>query len=254
MTVSVVAIIPARLASSRFPGKILARQTGKYLIQHVYEQVRRASRVDEVIIAADDERTITAGREFGALVEYTLPELPSGTDRVAAVAMQRSEDIVINVQGDEPELQPEVIDMLVDAMDRRETTQMATVGCPFPEHLDPTNPNNVKVVVDAGGRALYFSRSLIPYPRDTGGVCDASSRPLLHLGMYGYRRDFLLEFAKWPTCELERIERLEQLRALYHGVEISVVVANHHSQGVDTPEQYDDFVQRYMQAQRNTAT
>jgi len=243
-----VVIIPARLASQRFPGKVLVNDTGKYLIQHVYEQVRQASGVDRVVVAADDRRTVEACRSFGAEVVLTDPTLASGTDRVAAVAKDLDADIVINVQGDEPEIDPSCVEQLIGVLKEAPEVPMATLATPFGEEDDPTDPNCVKVVVGKDGTALYFSRSLIPYPRDSGGRVADPGRYLWHLGIYGYRRGFLLSLSQLPPSPLEQTERLEQLRALWHGYKIKVAVTTHRSCGIDTAEEYRAFVQRYLKA------
>ncbi len=248
MLTAAVVIIPARYASSRFPGKILARETGKYLIEHVHDQVSRATRVRRVIVAADDPRTVEAVRSFGGEVVLTDPELPSGTDRVAAVARDLDEgELIVNVQGDEPEISPSSIDQLVELLADGEAP-MATLAAPFGPQDDPTNPNMVKVVCDRLGNAMYFSRSLIPFPRDGVAGLPAGFSYLLHLGIYGYRRDFLLAFTQLPVAPVEAIEKLEQLRALWHGHRIQVGVTEHRSGGVDTPEQYRRFVERYTRS------
>jgi len=239
-----VVVIPARYASTRFPGKILARRTGKFLIEHVWEQARRARCARRVIIAADDPRTVEAARGFGAEVVMTDPGLPSGTDRVAAVVRQLPEaEFVINVQGDEPEMHPECIDQLAGLL-AESAAPMATLATPFGPDDDPTNPNCVKVVLDAAGYATYFSRSLIPYPRDGRDHLPEAFRYLWHLGMYGYRREFLLRLTELPVAPTEAIEKLEQLRVLWHGERIRVGVTEHRASGVDTPEQYERFVAR----------
>lgn len=241
---SAVVVIPARYASSRFPGKILARRTGKYLIQHVYEQACRAQRADRVIIAADDARTVDACRQFGADAVLTDPQLPSGTDRVAAT-VKDLEDVgyVINVQGDEPEIHPEAIDQLAELIATSQAP-MATLATPFGDDDDPTDPNLVKVVCNGRNEAMYFSRSLIPYPRDGRDQMPASMPFLLHLGIYAYRREFLMKLTTLDVAAVERVERLEQLRALWNGYTIAVGVTDHRSVGIDTPAEYEAFVQR----------
>ena len=240
-----VAVIPARYGSSRFPGKPLVNRTGKYLIQHVYEQVSRAQLLNSVIVATDDERILAAVESFGGRARMTSPDHVCGTDRVAEVAreLDRQVELIVNVQGDEPEIEPDYLDQLVRLLQGRDGCQMATLACPFSPGSDPADPNCVKVVVDASGRAIYFSRSLIPYPRD-GGQADGPERWLLHLGVYAYRRDFLLEYAGWPPARLERIEQLEQLRALERGVAIAVGRVERATVGIDTPADYEAFVRR----------
>jgi 3-deoxy-manno-octulosonate cytidylyltransferase (CMP-KDO synthetase) len=245
--VNVIAVIPARYASTRFPGKPLARQTGKYLIQHVYERVRAARRIQRCIVATDDPRIEAAVREFGGSVAPTRPDHPSGTDRIAEVVRGlpgTAEDIILNVQGDEPEIEPAYLDRLAERLTREPAEcPIATLACPFPPEADPRDPNCVKVVVNSAGRALYFSRSLIPYPRD-GNSGGTPSPCLLHLGVYAYRRWFLLELAAWQPGVLEQIEKLEQLRVLERGTALAVELVEHACVGIDTPRDYDQFVAR----------
>lgn len=268
-----VAIIPARFGSTRFPGKPLLRDSGKYLIQHVYEQAARAKHVREVIVATDDERIRDAVRGFGGRAEMTRADHPSGTDRVAecAAAMGLAADsLVLNVQGDEPEMDPDQLDRLVEVMQRLKSCGMGTLACPFAKDApregagSPLDPNRVKVVVDASGRALYFSRSLIPYPRDTQGRVDDPSRWLLHLGVYAYRMSFLQGYSSLSkgatqdafegrAAQLEDIERLEQLRALAwrdEGSGIAVAIVDKAAPGVDTPEDYAAFLLRIRNSNR----
>jgi 3-deoxy-manno-octulosonate cytidylyltransferase (CMP-KDO synthetase) len=237
-------VIPARYASSRLPGKPLLRDTGKYLIQHVYEQARRATCAAEVIVATDDERIRAAAHEFGARAELTRADHASGTDRVAEVAARLGADVVINVQGDEPQLDPGAIDLLADLMGDA-AADMATLAVPLADADAYRSPNVVKVVCDDAGRALYFSRAPIPLVRD--GAPDFAARParfLQHLGVYAYRRAFLLELAATPPHPLEQAEQLEQLRVLGTGGTIAVgVVAGAH-RGIDTPADYAEFVRR----------
>jgi 3-deoxy-manno-octulosonate cytidylyltransferase (CMP-KDO synthetase) len=239
-----VAVIPARYASTRLPGKPLLDRTGKYLIQHVYEQVRRASRVSEVIVATDDRRIFEAVGSFGGRAALTRDDHTSGTDRVAEVAAGLDADIVVNVQGDEPEIDPGHIDRLVALLAEKAECEMATLACPFPEGSDPGDANAVKVVVDAAGRALYFSRSPIPFPRDGEDLLEHRADFLLHFGMYAYRRDFLLRLAGWPVGRLEQIEKLEQLRVLERGAAIAVGMVDSAAIGIDTPADYEAFIRR----------
>jgi 3-deoxy-manno-octulosonate cytidylyltransferase (CMP-KDO synthetase) len=236
-----VVVIPARYASSRFPGKILARETGKYLIQHVYEQACKAKFVREVIIAADDERTVAAAESFGARAVMTDPCLPSGTDRVAAVVKDLDVDIVVNVQGDEPRMRPESIDQLIELM-ADGSTPMATLATPLESREEIENPNCVKVVRDKDGNALYFSRSVVPFPRDGFSAVPEGFPHLLHLGIYAYRKDFLLKLTSLEPAPIEKIEMLEQLRVLWNGYKIKVGETPYRTQGIDTPEQYAVFV------------
>jgi 3-deoxy-manno-octulosonate cytidylyltransferase (CMP-KDO synthetase) len=243
---SVIAIIPARYASTRFPAKPLARHTGKYLIQHVVEQVNRAQRITTCVVATDDQRIADAVRSFGGQVAMTREDHPSGTDRIAEVVAATPgspSDLILNVQGDEPEIEPAVLDQLIGRMQEDAACPMGTLACPFPADSDPDDPNAVKVVINRAGRALYFSRARIPYPRADVGAAERLGW-LLHLGVYAYRRDFLLQFASWPPSALERMERLEQLRVLDNGYPIAVEVVQRASVGIDTPADYDAFVAR----------
>ncbi len=242
----VTAIIPARFASSRFPGKPLARSTGKFLIEHVCERVSAADRIDRCIVATDDERIREAVASFGGDVMMTRADHPCGTNRIAEVAGRLDlpgRAIVLNVQGDEPELDPRALDRLVGRLADAPECPCATLACPFPAEADPDDPNAVKVVCDQAGRALYFSRSRIPSGGDPPGAGD--SGPLLHIGVYAYQRDFLLAYAGWSPTPLERSERLEQLRVLEHGHTILVERVERSFPGVDTPEDYEQFVARW---------
>jgi 3-deoxy-manno-octulosonate cytidylyltransferase (CMP-KDO synthetase) len=239
-------VIPARYYSSRLPAKPLLRDTGKYLIQHVYEQASRAKRADAVIVATDDSRIESAVEEFGGKVAWTWGGHPSGTDRVAQVARNLDADVIVNVQGDEPLIDPAAIDSLSDLLERDPTAEVATLAVPITSEEQFRNPNCVKVVCDGRGRALYFSRSPIPFVRD--GKPDFAARParfLQHLGIYAYRRRALLQLASLPTDPLEEFEKLEQLRVLGLGWRIQVGVVASASIGVDTPEDYRRFVELY---------
>ena len=239
-----VVVIPARYGSTRFPAKILAAETGRPLVQHVVDRARLASRVREVVVATDDERIAAALRPFGTRCVMTSPAHQSGTDRIAEVARGLGEDvdIVVNVQGDEPEIEPGIINDLVARLESSDD-DMATAATPFPAGSDVADANLVKVVTGLGGRAIYFSRSPVPFWRDRA----AGNRPTyyLHLGIYAYRREFLLQFASWPPTPLERAEKLEQLRALEHGRAIYVLPVSRATHGIDTPEQYAAFVGRH---------
>jgi 3-deoxy-manno-octulosonate cytidylyltransferase (CMP-KDO synthetase) len=241
------AIIPARLASSRFPEKIIASSTGRPLVQHVVDRVKLCHRIDQIVVAADHPRIVDALKPFGTRVILTDPNHPSGTDRIAEACHQIDAGVIVNVQGDEPEIEPTLIDQLVDRM-ARTNEPMATAAVRFPPGEDVRDPNRVKVVVDDAGCALYFSRSPIPCDRDNQVKRGEIPPPwLLHLGLYAYRREFLIDFASWKPTTLERLERLEQLRAVEHGVRIGVVIADHAAGGIDTPEQYAAFVHRFTQ-------
>jgi 3-deoxy-manno-octulosonate cytidylyltransferase (CMP-KDO synthetase) len=228
-----VAIIPTRWASTRFPGKPLALLAGKPLVQHVWEKCQRAKKLSRVIVATDDMRIAEAAFAFGAEVAFTSPKHPTGSDRLAEVAARlRGAARIVNVQGDEPMIDPRLIDRLVGDMERNPRVEMVTAATPFADFHAASDPNNVKVVTDRLGHALYFSRSLIPFDRDHR----AAVVPLHHLGIYGYRRQFLLNFVRWKPTPLEQSEKLEQLRALEMGARIRVVLTKYRSIGVDTPE------------------
>ena len=324
----VVAVIPARYASTRFPAKALAAETGRFLVQHVYEQVRQAARIGRVVVATDDERVAKAVRSFDGEVVMTRTDHVSGTDRVGEAAGALGlgdDDIVLNVQGDEPEISPDSLDRLVEQMtdpsrdrdeavaanapgqtagvspsrDRDEAVDatrgeaasqnrdrqgaafltdqgiegprdrvqdvprknsqlplIGTIAAPFDDAGpregpgSPLDPNCVKVVVDEAGRALYFSRSPIPYPREGRGVIDRPSRWLLHMGVYAFRMAALRRVVVLPPTELERTESLEQLRWLHAGLPIHVVVVKEKSVGIDTPQDYAAFLSRYRAANR----
>ena len=232
-------IIPARYGSTRFPGKPLADLWGKPIIQHVWERARQSRLAGRVIIATDDERIAAVARGFGAEVAMTRADHPSGTDRVAEVARALDADIVVNVQGDEPIIDPAHIDATVAPLTADPTIPMGTLCCPIEEIAELANPNVVKVVLDRRGFALYFSRLPIPFVRDERArACPERSRRVAryrHLGLYVYRRDFLLSLAGLAPTPLEQAERLEQLRVLEHGHRIRVVIVDRASPGVDTP-------------------
>jgi 3-deoxy-manno-octulosonate cytidylyltransferase (CMP-KDO synthetase) len=229
-------VIPARWASSRFPGKPLHLIAGKSLIQRVWEQCRLCRQLDAVVIATDDDRIAAAVRAFGGEVAMTRPDHASGTDRIAEVARKRPDfDLVINIQGDEPLISPALIGRLVRDLAKDPALPMITAANPLdPGAPEVTDPNVVKVTIDESGRALYFSRSPIPYPRD---AAVPGLRYYRHKGIYGFRRDFLLRFVRWKPSLLERVECLEQLRAMEHGASIRVILTDDDSPGVDTPEQ-----------------
>ncbi len=228
-----VAVIPARFGASRFPGKPLAPIAGKSLVQRVWEGTRGSKRLSRVVVATDDPRIVEACRAFGAEVALTSPDHPTGTDRVAEVAASLDEEIVVNVQGDEPLIEGHVIDAALEALEEDASVNMSTVVHP----ADPDaagDPNRVKVVIDRRGRALYFSRSALPYPREKNVT---GLRLWQHVGLYAYRRPFLLDFVRMAPTALERAEALEQLRALENGHAIRVaVVEGWRSIPVDVPE------------------
>jgi 3-deoxy-manno-octulosonate cytidylyltransferase (CMP-KDO synthetase) len=245
-----VIVIPARYASTRLPGKPLLRATGKYLVQHVYDRACQSRRAGEVLVATDDPRIAAAVESFGGRVAWTRRDHPSGTDRVAEVARGLDAEVVVNLQGDEPLIDPQSLDLLAAMMQRDADADMATLAVPIGSREQWLDPNCVKVVCDATGRALYFSRSPIPFVRH--GQPDFSARPsqfLQHLGLYAYRRRFLLSLAKLAPEPLEKLEKLEQLRVLALGRRIKVGVVGQASIGVDTYEDYQRFVEMYRQQQ-----
>jgi 3-deoxy-manno-octulosonate cytidylyltransferase (CMP-KDO synthetase) len=240
-------VIPARLGSTRLPRKMLLSETGKPLVQHTYEAACRATRPEGVIIATDHVEIENAVRLFGGDVRMTSVDCASGTDRVAAVARELPDaDILVNVQGDEPEISGEAIDRVVQILEEQPDKVMSTLATPMRNRAQIESPNCVKVVFDAAGRALYFSRSPIPFAREwRDDLLTATPATYhLHLGIYAYRRDFLLQLASMPAGKLERIEKLEQLRVLEAGHSIAVGVVDHAAPGIDTLEEYREFVLR----------
>jgi 3-deoxy-manno-octulosonate cytidylyltransferase (CMP-KDO synthetase) len=230
--VTVLGIIPARHASTRFPGKPLVVLAGKPMIQWVHERARAAASLDELVVATDDERIRRCVEGFGGRVVMTSPSCATGTDRAAEVARAHDADVVVNIQGDEPLLRPQAIDACVQALAAAPDVQIATVAAPLLDEGSWLDPSVVKVVMDAKGRALYFSRAPIPWQRDAPGVPRLARR---HVGLYAFRRTFLSVFAAWPKAPLEECEGLEQLRALHHGVAIVVATADHEALAVDVP-------------------
>jgi len=288
--VKIVACIPARFSSTRFPGKVLAKDTGKFLIQHVYEQACQAKLIDRVIIAADDRRVVEAAKSFGAECVLTSVKHQSGTDRIAEAVKNVDADIVVNLQADEPEIDPDNIDYVARLLADNPDYPMATLAAPFDNAKQIADPNIVKVVVsscvpstalgtgvrdascekkemdsrfrgndstqyarrntqDDIGRAIYFSRSPIPYDREKAGI-GKLEQYLRHIGIYAYRKEFLLKITALPQTPLEKIEKLEQLRALENGFSILVGRVKHTCDGIDTPEQYAEFVKRYKKSHR----
>ncbi|HEY2839133.1 MAG TPA: 3-deoxy-manno-octulosonate cytidylyltransferase [Pirellulales bacterium] len=240
-------VIPARMASTRLPRKMLLRETGKALIQHTCEAASRARRPLAVCVATDHEEIVAEVRRFGGQAEMTSPDCASGTDRVAEIARARADvDIFVNVQGDEPELSGDSIDLVVDLLERDPTLQMSTLATPIRNRDQLNDPACVKVVFDSAGRALYFSRSPIPYVRDWDDRLLAENPPNFyqHVGLYAYRRDFLLKIAQTPPARLEQLEKLEQLRVLAAGNKIAVGVVDEPTVGIDTPHDYQAFVSR----------
>jgi 3-deoxy-manno-octulosonate cytidylyltransferase (CMP-KDO synthetase) len=230
----ILGVIPARFASSRFPGKALAKIAGKSMLQHVFERASQARYLSHLVIATDDDRIVDAARAFGAPVRRTRPDHLSGTDRAAEVASAENADIIVNIQGDEPLIDPTAIDIAVMSVHDEPDIPMGTLKKRIEDESEYTNPNVVKVVTDHYSNAIYFSRSPIPYVRD-----DAERRASAHykhIGLYVYRRAFLLGYSELPVGPLEKAERLEQLRALENGYKIRVLETEYESLGVDTPE------------------
>ena len=261
-----IIFIPARLASSRLLRKLLLNETGKSVLQHTFEQASLSKLADRVVVACDDAEIEAEVKRFGGEAVMTRPDHVCGTDRVAEAASHYEADLIINVQGDEPEIKPEAIDLLIELLQRYPTVPVATLATPIRNRDDLNNPACVKIVFDAADRALYFSRSPIPHPRIWDeGLLDGSSKvfaepnsnqlpessnaPLTaafwqHIGLYGYRRDFLMNISSLPTAAIERIESLEQLRFLHAGHPMLVGKVEHSTAGIDTPEDYAAFVSR----------
>ncbi len=233
------AVIPARYGSTRLPGKPLLRDTGRYLIEHVWLRVRQSKRISRVVIATDDLRILAAAEGFGAEAVMTSPSHPSGTDRAAeaAAAISPAPEIVVNVQGDEPEIDPADLDALVDAVDSDPDAGMATLAYEF--EGDAGEPSLVKVVTDSSGRALYFSRAAVPFYREGSGP------RLEHIGVYAFRAGTLRRFVGLPESPIEKAEKLEQNRALWWGIPIKVVRTRNRPASIDTPADYESFKRRF---------
>ncbi len=246
---NVAIVIPARFASTRLPAKPLLRETGKYLVQHVYDRACEVQSASRVIVATDDLRIVEAVRSFGGEVMMTRADHVSGTDRIAEVAEVIDADVFVNLQGDEPLFEPASIEALITMM-REPGIDMATLAVPIADAEAYLNPNVVKVVSDDGGRALYFSRSPIPFFRDSVPNLGMIRQ---HLGVYAYRREFLLRITKLPPHPLELAEKLEQLRVLGTGGTLRVGTIDHAHRGVDTPEDYAAFVNHYRITHRRAA-
>ena len=251
----IIAIIPARYASTRFPGKPIADLLGKPLIQWVYENARKSPLLDDVIVATDSPLIYKVVNSFGGKVVITAESHKSGTDRIAEVAQQLSADIIVNIQGDEPLMRPEMIEEAVTpfikgqgARGKRQEIDVTTLKKRMTDLQELENPNVVKVVTDKEGFALYFSRASIPYYRDVGN----KQQPIAykHIGLYVYTKDFLLRFTKKPLSQLEKIEKLEQLRMLENGTRPLVVETEYDSIGVDTPEDLEK-VKKFFQKKKN---
>ncbi len=242
-------VIPARLASSRLPRKLLLNETGKPLVQHTYEAAIRAARPAGLCVAADHEEIAATVRSFGGEVRMTSPQCASGTDRVAEIARSLDGvDIVVNVQGDEPELAGTSIDRVIELLEENPEMVMSTLATPIRSRAQLNDPACVKVVFDARGTALYFSRSPIPHAREWKDELLTGQLPHFyqHVGLYAYRRDFLLRLATLPRTPLEKLENLEQLRVLESGYRIAVGVVDEPTVGIDTPEDYRAFVRRTL--------
>ncbi len=240
----IVACIPARYGSTRLAGKVLAKDTGKFLIQHTYERACAASLPEKVIIAADDEKIAAAAKTFGAECILTSAEHKSGTDRIAEAVKDMDVEIVINLQADEPEIEPRNIDYLAELLVKNPDYQMATLAADFQNPEQIANPDIVKVIIDSNDCAIYFSRAPIPYDREKSGV-GKLHQYLRHIGIYAFRKQFLLKITTLPQTKLEKIEKLEQLRAIENGFSILVGKVKHVCDGIDTPQQYAEFVKRY---------
>jgi 3-deoxy-manno-octulosonate cytidylyltransferase (CMP-KDO synthetase) len=225
-----VGIIPARWSSTRFPGKPLHPIAGKTLLQHVWERCRQAKNLDAVIVATDDMRIAEAAFNWGAEIALTSIRHHSGTDRIAEVARRAKQfAFIVNIQGDEPLVEPRLIDKIVDKLRSDRAIQIVTAAHPFENAGEAFSPHQVKTVVDRSGRALYFSRAAIPFPRNPSGI-----KYFRHQGIYGFRRAALLQFVQWKPSPLERAESLEQLRPLENGVKVHVLITARGFQGIDT--------------------
>lgn len=241
-------VIPARLASTRLPQKLLLRETGRTLLQHTYEAACQAHKPSGITVAVDSPALAENVNSFGGQAVMTDPALPSGTDRVAAVARSMPHvDIFVNVQGDEPEISGAAIDQLVELLENNPKVSIATLAAPIRDRSRLENPACVKVVCDARGRGLYFSRSPIPHARSWDDTLLQSEPAVFkqHIGLYAYRRDFLMQLSALPASPLEELEKLEQLRFLQAGYDILVGTIEHAPKGIDTPDDYRAFVQRY---------
>ncbi|MFK7767609.1 MAG: 3-deoxy-manno-octulosonate cytidylyltransferase [Mariniblastus sp.] len=242
-----VIIIPARLASTRLPRKLLLKETGKSVLQHTYESASSSQKADRVIVAADDEEIEADVKSFGGNVVMTRPDHVCGTDRVAEVAQSLDAEIIVNVQGDEPEISANAIDLAISMLEKNLEVPMATLATPIRDPNLLQDPSCVKVVFNRLGQAMYFSRSLIPHPRTWSDEVLKSDPAnfFQHVGLYGYRRGFLLKIPELAVPEVEKIESLEQLRVLYSGNAIQVGLIDHPIAGIDTAEDYASFVIRH---------
>ncbi len=242
-------VIPARYASSRLPGKPILpeakRVTGKYLIEHVYDRVAQ-SKADRVVVATDDQRILDAVKSFGGEAMMTGEHHRCGTERVAEVAAQYDARIIVNVQGDEPEIEPGQVDAVIELLENDPAADMSTLAYEIEDRGEYESWSDVKVVLDNAGYALYFSRHSIPFVRDADDpFVEAPLKFLKHMGIYGYRRELLLRYADLPSTPLEASEKLEQLRALANGYKIKVALTRSRSIGVDTPEDFQLFLEKF---------
>ncbi|MEE9583935.1 MAG: 3-deoxy-manno-octulosonate cytidylyltransferase [Candidatus Brocadiales bacterium] len=245
------AVIPARYGSTRLPGKCILPEaktvTGKYVIEHVYSRVKEAETIEGVVVATDDQRIYDVVKGFGGCVRKTSPGHNSGTERVAEVAKELDPDIdiIVNVQGDEPEVRPDMVDTVVSALSDDPKAVMSTLANPITSQSELNDPHAVKVVIDNNGYALYFSRSPIPYGNHPETDSPDEGISFKHLGIYAYRRDFLINYATLPPTALEKAEDLEQLRAISNGYKVRVSITPHRCHGIDTPEDFEEFLDRY---------
>jgi 3-deoxy-manno-octulosonate cytidylyltransferase (CMP-KDO synthetase) len=246
----IIAVIPARYGSTRFPGKALASINGKPMIQWVYERTKRSALIDHVVVATDDDRILSMVKSFGGDAVMTSPAHPTGTDRIAEVVRNMECDLVVNVQGDEPLIQHEMIDQAITPLVNDSSIPMGTLCRRIESREEAVDPNVVKVVLDNNGFALYFSRAPIPWDRERwSGRTVLNELPLSavmykHIGLYVYRRNFLLDYSHMPQTVLEDIEKLEQLRALEHGYRVRTVVTEYESFGVDIPDDLSKILHR----------
>ncbi len=227
-----IVIIPARYNSKRFPGKVIADLNGKSVIEHVYKRSQQAKLVDQVLVATDDKRVYDKVDEFGGRAVMTSPDHQSGSDRLAEVAADLDADLIVNVQGDEPLIRPEMIDQAIRILENSDNIQMSTLASPITKVI-AKKPDRVKVVLDKNNQALYFSRAKVPFYRDRVKL---EQKYLQHIGLYVYKKDFLLKYTELEPTPLEKAESLEQLRALENGYKIKVGITEHHGPGIDRPE------------------
>jgi len=243
----IIVVIPARYGSTRFEAKVLAKDSGKFLVQHTYERALCANSVDDVFIATDSELVQRACESFGAKCIMTSPAHQSGTDRIAEAVKDIAADVIINLQADEPEIDPAYIDSLATLLAEDPDADIATLVAGFDDPKQIADANIVKVVTDLAGRAIYFSRSVIPYDRQSGGI-GPSEHYLRHLGIYAFRRDALMRFTALAQSSLEKTEKLEQLRAIENGMTIITGKVDRVWDGIDTAGQYEEFVKRMRQS------